>query len=355
MKHTSYPLNIIYLNTTEKGPSGGGKTIYYHSNLINKLNINKVTSEVLHIKKRKLSKWNTSFKKMFKIQSNNYYGWDTSDITVIKNFKSKWFKNNIKNKNNFIFNKETDFVIFPEIFAHFAKNLCIEKKIPYAIFVQNGYCLNSTGNFKILDEVYKNAKFILSYSKDISNCVKLAFKNCEKKILRTNISIDANKFSFNTKKTNTITYMPRKLPTHSENLIFFLRNNLPKTWKLKPLHNLDEKGVYNNLLKSKIFLSFSNMEGLGMPPIEAAIAGNKVIGYPGQGGKEYWMKPLFTEIPHGNLSKFINEINFFIKNQHKSKKFKSSRKKIINKYSSFQEKKIIINMINKIKLLKYKN
>ena len=50
----------------------------------------------------------------------------------------------------YIFNREKDFVIFPEIFAHFAKNLCIEKKIPYAIFVQNGYCLNSTSNFKTL-------------------------------------------------------------------------------------------------------------------------------------------------------------------------------------------------------------
>ena len=29
------------------------------------------------------------------------------------------------------------------------------------------------------------------------------------------------------------------------------------------------------------------MEGLGMPPIEDAIGGNKVIGYPGQGGKKY--------------------------------------------------------------------
>ena len=255
----------------------------------------------------------------------------------------------------YIFNREKDFVIFPEIFAHFAKNLCIEKKIPYAIFVQNGYCLNSTSNFKSLEEVYKNAKFILSYSQDISNCIKLAFRNCEKKILRTNISIDTNKFNFKLKKTNTITYMPRKLPTHSDNLIFFLRNNLPKTWKIKPLHNLDEKGVYNNLLKSKIFLSFSNMEGLGIPPIEAAIAGNKVIGYPGQGGKEYWQKHIFTEIPHGNLSKFINEIHLFIKNQHKSKKFKSVRKKIIDKYSSFQERKFIINMINRIKFLKYKN
>ena len=349
MRHINQPLNIIYINSAEKGASGGRKTIYYHSNLINNLKLDNITSEILYIEKRKLSKWNTSIKKVLKIPSNDYYGWSTKDIAVVKNFKSKWLINNTKIKNNFIFDKKKDFVIFPEIFAHFAKNLCIQKKIPYAIFVQNGYCLNSTGDLNTLEKVYKNAKFILSYSKDITQCINLAFKNCKTKILKTNISIDINKFNFKIKKTNTITYMPRKLPAHSDNLIFFLRNNLPKSWKIKALHNLNEKEVYNNLLKSKIFLSFSNMEGLGMPPIEAAMAGNKVIGYSGQGGKEYWQKPIFTEIPHGDLSKFINEIHLFINNQSQSEKFKSVRKKIINKYSKIQEKKLLINMINKIK------
>lgn len=349
MRHINQPLNIIYINSAEKGASGGIKTIYCHSNLINKLKLNNITSEILYIKKRKLSKWKSSIKKMFKIQSNEYYGWTTKDVTVVKNFKSKWLINNAKVKNNFTFDKKKDFIIFPEIFAHFAKRLCIQKKIPYAIFVQNGYCLNSTGDIKTLEEVYQNAKFILSYSKDITQCINLAFKDCRTKILKTNISIDVNKFNSKVKKTNTITYMPRKLPTHSDNLIFFLRNNLPKSWKIIALHNLSEKKVYNNLLKSKIFLSFSNMEGLGMPPIEAAIAGNKVIGYSGQGGKDYWQKPIFTEIQHGDLSKFINEINIFINNQNKSKGFKSARKKIIKKYSRNQEEKLLIKMINKIK------
>jgi len=290
-----------------------------------------------------------SVKKIFRIPPRNYFGWDIKDITVSKNFKSNWFKGNVKLKNNFVFKKEKDFVIFPEIFAYFAKKLCIKNKISYAIFVQNGYCLNSNSDHKTLDLVYKKAKFILSYSKDISKCIKLGFKNCEKKILKTNISIDTKKFNFGIKKTNLITYMPRKLPTHSDNLIFFLRNNLPKSWKFKSLHNLSEREVYKNLLKSKIFLSFSEMEGLGMPPIEAAIAGNKVIGYPGQGGKEYWKKPIFTEIPHGNISKFIDEIILHIKQRKLSSKFKIARNKIIEQFSIDQEKRKIINMINKIK------
>jgi glycosyltransferase involved in cell wall biosynthesis len=81
--------------------------------------------------------------------------------------------------------------------------------------------------------------------------------------------------------------MPRKLSDHFHILSLFLFNKLSKKWKIESLNNLDEKKLFLKLCKSKIFLSFSYTEGFGMPPLEAAIAGNKVIGYTGGGGKEY--------------------------------------------------------------------
>ena len=60
-------MNIIYLNTTEKGPSGGAKIIYKHSDIINNLKIKEIKSEVLHLKKAKISKFKTSIKKIFRI------------------------------------------------------------------------------------------------------------------------------------------------------------------------------------------------------------------------------------------------------------------------------------------------
>mgnify|MGYP000409101798 CR=1 FL=1 len=69
--------------------------------------------------------------------------------------------------------KEEDFIIFPEIHSHFAKELCINKKIPYAILVLNGYSLQSTGDYQTLRDSYKNARFILSVSKNISNWVEI--------------------------------------------------------------------------------------------------------------------------------------------------------------------------------------
>ena len=58
------------------------------------------------------------------------------------------------------------------------------QNIDFGIFVQNGYALFSTDDLKSLDEVYKKAKLILSYSKNIDNCIKLAFPGCENKIMK---------------------------------------------------------------------------------------------------------------------------------------------------------------------------
>ena len=55
MKNISNPLNLIYFCTAEKGPSGGAKIVYNHSDHINNLNIGNLTSEIIHIKKKKIN------------------------------------------------------------------------------------------------------------------------------------------------------------------------------------------------------------------------------------------------------------------------------------------------------------
>lgn len=339
-------MNIVYLNTTEKKPTGGVKVIYKHSSIINNLKIKNLTSEVLHLKKSRLSKFKISIKKKLKINELSY-GWKFSDISIVKNPKIKWINGSIKIRDKFNFDPKNDFIIIPEIWAHFADSFLINKKIKYAIFVQNGYALNSTIDHKKLVNSYKNAEFILSYSKNINECLKTAFKIKPAKILKTNISI-YSKQKFN--KKNIITYMPRKLPNHSNNLLFFIKNHLPKNWFIKPIDQLSESEVYKLLKKSRIFLSFSDMEGLGIPPIEAAILGNKVIGYNGQGGSEYWNSSLFEKIENGNIIKFCKSIlnNIPIINDEWIKIKYEERKQLIEKYSIKQEKEKVLKMVKKI-------
>ena len=56
------------------------------------------------------------------------------------------------------------------------------------------------------------------------------------------------------------------------------------------------------------------MEGLGMPPIEAAVAGNKVIGYRGRGGNEYWQKPILKSslLVHTFQSQAIKQFLYLV-------------------------------------------
>jgi len=336
-------MNIVYLNTTEKKPTGGIKIIYKHSSIINDLKIKNLTSEVLHLKKSKFSKLKISFKKKLKINELGY-GWKFSDISIVKNPKIRWVNSLIKVRTKFNFDFKNDFVIIPEIWAHFADSFLINKKIKYAIFVQNGYAMNSTSNQKKLIKSYKNAEFILSYSKNITECIKTAFNINSNKIFETNISIHSDQ-KFN--KKNMITYMPRKLPNHSNNLLFFIKNHLPKNWSIKSIDQLNELDVFNLLKKSRIFLSFSDMEGLGIPPIEAAILGNKVIGYTGQGGSEYWNSSLFKKIENGDLIKFVKTIlnNISLTNDQWVKKKLKERNNLIKKYSPEQEKVKILKMV----------
>jgi len=338
--------NIIFICTAGNKPYGGNKIIYQYSNFINSLR--NYSSSVVHIKKNKLSKIKLSIKKKLGLESKNFSGWTLEDIMIDEEIKDKWFNIKFQSKKNFNFHAKTDLVVLPEIFAHFAENLLIKKKIPFVIFVQNGYSIFPSNNQIALDRAYEKANYILSYSKDIDDCISLAFPKSKKKILRVKVAIN-NKEIKNQRKENSITYMPRKLPWHSEQLKIFLKKNLPKNWKIISLNQLPQEKIFTSLNRSKIFLSFSSHEGLGLPPIEAAIAGNKVIGYTGEAGKEWFKKPIFSEIHSGDLKKFCKEILSFINNNQKNKKnFLVQRKKLAKEFSQSNQEKFILKFLKKI-------
>lgn len=338
--------NIIYLSHAEKNPSGGGKIIYHHSEIIN--NFKNFSSQVLHIKKKKSSKWKTSLEKKFKLNASKETGWQINQIEAVKRFKYKWFDHNIKTKNSLLFDRSKDFVILPEIFAHLASELLIKKKIKYAVFVQNGYAIASTNNEQKLKKAYLNASFILSYSDDITNCIKLKFPNIKTKIVKISYAIQINKSKIQ-KKQNLITFMSRKLPQHSNLVVNYLKNYLPKKWSVKDLNNLSEKTTYEYLRKSKIFLAFSNLEGLPLPPVEAALAKNYVVGYTGEGGNEYWIEPIFTRIYSGDINKFVKRIvekidELNVENNFPKKKYFN----LVKKFSKENEIKNINNFLRYI-------
>jgi len=107
---------------------------------------------------------------------------------------------------------------------------------------------------------------------------------------------------------------------HSRYVINQLIMRKIEGWSVKPIQNMSEVQVGEALRASKIFLSFSELEGLPLPPLEAAICGNSVIGYTGEGAKEYWDPAIFKEIHSGNLQLFLKAIVDEINNLGSKKK-----------------------------------
>lgn len=262
---------IIYFCPKVSLPYGGIKVIHRHSQIINEIGG----------------------------QSCVYYhaGENTGKID--------WFHHNAEIKRDSVFDPSNDFVILPECWIMDSWKLLKNGNTEYGIFIQAPYQVRHGINENEIEECYENAKFLICISEDVVNCVFQFFPAHVHKIIRVSTSVNTSLFRIGSKE-NIITYMPRKMAHHSELLIPVLRSKLPETWRIVAIDNMSEVGVAEVLTSSQIFLAFVDLEGLGLPPIEAALSGNFVIGYTGQGGKEYWNRPIFNEIQTGDISGFLD-------------------------------------------------
>jgi glycosyltransferase involved in cell wall biosynthesis len=314
------PVMLTYLCPDAVKPSGGTKVIYQHVSHLNQMKSTLMRAQVFHAK-------TPAFR----------CSWDFLDLDF---------------KKNFVFNPMQELYIVHEMWAAREAPLIAKVGISYAIFVQNGYFMQRKASFEEAKFAYENATHILCVSEDIEKCIEFLFPALKKKIIRLSVSVDASLFKPAEVKENLITYMPRKLKKHADLVLFFLQGHLPPNWRVEAIDALSQSQVAEKLSKSKIFLSFSELEGLGLPPIEAALAGNKVIGYTGQGGREYWESPVFEEIDCGNIlgyvSSILNNIKAWDENRIDQSSFSRIRKELDFKYNAKSEKLQLEKFINEV-------
>jgi hypothetical protein len=264
---------ITYVCPSMNEPIGGVKVIHKHSELLCDMGVN---SEVLYV-----------------------YG---------ENKVADWFDHKAKVVFESKFNSQRDIVVLPETLTVDLWKKLKSRGIEYLIFVQNGYLVNMNIPPEEIEECYASAKLILCISEDAMRCMAAFFPNISKKLVRLTCAIDQTVFLPSEKKQNIITYMPRKQKKHSDLLVPILQRKLSPGWEVRAIGNMTEAQVAQQLSISKIFLAFSGLEGLSLPPLEAALCGNFVIGYTGQGGNEYWREPVFTEVHSGDLVDFLEKI-----------------------------------------------
>lgn len=285
-------MELVYLCHPIKKAVGGVKVIYRQAELVDQLLRERGHSAaVMHP-----NTWT------FRVR------WFESKVPVKRGFfKWRWAGKPSRSRIDGCFDPQRHMVVLPELWVRKYGDQLARMKVPFAIFVQNGYYI-SKGRAEILNEAYQGARCILTISDDASRCVAMAFPGTESKIWRVHYSVDASCFNPRQPKENLITYMPRKLADHSSKVLFFLRNHLPSHWRLVPIDGLNEVGVAKLLQRSKIFMSFSHFEGCPLPPLEAALSGNQVIGYTGQGAKEYWIPEIFDVVESGDVVRFAQKV-----------------------------------------------
>lgn len=269
------PLRIIYGCPIGDNPSGGVKVIYRHSELLSRMGQPSLIWHPGH-----------------------------------PEFRCSWFEQNVQTIADADLNPATDFIILPEIWATVYVPLLKNLGFKVGIFVQNAYYTHvnlNPQNPNAIREAYQGADLILSISADTSLYLEDIFQVPAHKIVLQRYSLDANLFRPGT-KSKTLTYMPRKMAQHSARVVSALQPLLGADWQIIPLDGMNERQVAQHLSQSIVFMAFSEFEGLPVPPVEAAMCGNIVIGYHGQGGKEYWHTPNFIEVEQGDVQGFVFEV-----------------------------------------------
>jgi hypothetical protein len=224
------------------------------------------------------------------------------------NFNCRWYEDYIPLKSDGLLISHRDFVVLPEHHLYDFWKKFLKEGIRYGIFVQNAYLIGGGLGQSEVREAFERAALIMTISEDSASYLNYLFPELAHKVIPLRWSINGDIFRPSSSVFRVITYMPRRMYEHARLVCDLIENKLPSDWKIVPLDGMSERQVASGLRQSSIFMSFSGLEGLPLPPVEAALAGNRVVGYHGQGGLEYWDPALFREIPCGDIQGFARAV-----------------------------------------------
>ncbi|WP_295231271.1 glycosyltransferase [uncultured Chryseobacterium sp.] len=299
---------LYFICPNNKFASGGVKQIYRQVQI---LNSNGFNAYILHKKIGKRDKW-------FNIHVPILYS--PNLFKQIKylykgkkiNFIRKIILDFLKVRSTDI--DQNSILIFPEIYG--PEIYKIEPKISKVIFNQN--CYYTFNYFSIYNDyslnIYNHPKTLATIvaSDDAHRYMEYSFP--ELKIYKMRLGINSLIFNYYHDKERQICFMPRKLSDDVNQVINILQQrDMLKNWNLISIDNKTEAEVADIMKKSTLFLSFNHKEGFGLPPVEAMACGCYVIGYTGQGGKEYFKKDFSMPVEDGNIIEFVQKVEEAIK------------------------------------------
>ena len=329
--------------------TGGVKQIYKQVEILNR---NGISACVLLEKKKQSNIWLTSYNIPIKYSPYLFkrlrYFFGDKKLNIKRKLKLYY----LQRKSEKI--DDNAILVFPEIYGIYIKDVFPDT--PKVIFNQG--CYMTFSGFSINKDYpitpYNDRKTLATIvaSEDAFSYLSYTFKDSN--IYRMILGIDNTIFNYSAEKDKQICFMPRKMEEDIIQVIHILkqRGNM-KGWEFVPIDNKTEKEVAEIMRKSTFFLSFNRNEGFGLPAAEAMACGCYVIGYHGQGGKEYFRPEFSTIIEAGNIIEYVKKIeemiaiyeedpSSFLKKGEKASAF------ILSNYSKEKEEESILNIWNQI-------
>lgn len=334
-------------------PCGGVKQIYRHVDILNR---NGFSAFVLHQQQGFRCTWFDNNTRIAYKSDFRERHWLATPARRLRNSLIAFLAKRTIHEEVRI--ERMDCLVLPEIAGPDAVD--IEKGTAKVIFNQNAYLTFSGYSFgkEQLRTPYlnKDVMAVMVVSEDSRSYLKYVFPNLN--LVRLHNGIDARFFHYSPIKKKQIAFMPRKLPDQVRNVVNMLKfRGLLKDFELIALENIPEREVARVLRESLIFLSFSTQEGLGLPPMEAMACGCIVIGYHGNGGKEYFKEEFCYPTREGDLMAFASKIEEVIRESEDDmdvllQKGKRASEFILGTYSLEREEKEIVKAWQEILSLK---
>lgn len=204
---------------------------------------------------------------------------------------------------------KSDVIVFPEIYGRDVLQVFPECR--KAIFNQNVYYtfLEYPVPADTVEVPYHDPGVLGTVVVSEENRQYLNFLFPRHRVLRVRHGIDTSVFSYSEEKKRQVAFMGRKLSGQVQHILsaLKLRGNMDG-YSFVCIENRTESETARIMRESMIFLSFSTLEGFGLPPVEAMSCGCIVVGYHGNAGKEYFDPAFSFPVDAEDVAGFIRAV-----------------------------------------------
>ena len=237
----------------------------------------------------------------------NNAGFDAAVLHDRRGYRATWFANSTRLALDSCVGS-TDLLVIPEYYASRLRDFPPSLRI--ILFNQGPYYTFADMSPAETGPYARDLKErILTVSEDGRALLQATFPGAEVHHVRS--VLDAAVFypAAEPQGMRQIAYATNRRALERDHVLAMLRaRGRLEGWKFTPIRGMSEVEVADTLRRSAIFLSFSALDGFGLPPAEAMACGCYVIGFHGQGGREFFNPDYCQPIADGDLVAFASAV-----------------------------------------------